>query len=201
MIASSLIPLLGGLRTRIARLGLLGLALLALTACSGPSFSVRYRLTVEIDTPDGLKSASSVLELTVRDDTKVVTVVGGNMLHYSGRGEAVFVDLGRGRHVIALTALASAPYSSGLMTSFMGAFKIDNTLAIKSLTGRPGVHDIPTNTLPALAILRDIADPRTVRLITPAEFPPIFGPGFRFRRATVEMVPIDTPLTETIRSV
>lgn len=34
-----------------------------------------------------------------------------------------------------------------------------------------------------------------MRVVRPGEFEAVFGPGFRFRRATLEMVPTSVPVT------
>ena len=77
----------------------LGLAL-ALTSCGYRSEEFRYRMTVEVDTPQGLRTASSVIEVEVSDP-------GPNSLPEAGintkvRGEAVAVDLPGGKVLFAL---------------------------------------------------------------------------------------------------
>ena len=76
---------------------------LAVAGCSltDQTPAYRYRLTVEVDTPDGVKTGSSVSEV----DTEVA---GGYSIPTPGRvtnrvrGEAVTVDLGEGRVLFAL---------------------------------------------------------------------------------------------------
>jgi hypothetical protein len=56
-------------------------------------------LAVEVDTPDGPRSGSSVIEVERKD---LRWVVGPGPRHrIRVRGEAVFVDLGSGRNVAA----------------------------------------------------------------------------------------------------
>src|SRR6476619_6159210 len=57
----------------------------------------KYRLTVEVDTPEGRKSASGVM--AVHPDRSYSR--GG---HTKTVGEAVFVDLGGGQNLVALLA-------------------------------------------------------------------------------------------------
>ncbi len=61
----------------------------------------RFRLTVEVDTPDVPRSAASVIEV----ERKAIRwpVRGGRYAHHV-RGEAVYVDLGGGRNVVAVLA-------------------------------------------------------------------------------------------------
>src|ERR1700687_3111523 len=57
----------------------------------------KYRLTVEVDTPEGTKWASNVLSVHAhRGYTRSV--------HTATKGDAVFVDLGGGKNLVALLA-------------------------------------------------------------------------------------------------
>src|ERR1051325_677921 len=67
-----------------------------------PSYTHRYRLTIELDTPEGVRSGSSVIEVT-RKDVRWILIAQGRH-EFDVRGEAVFVDLGANRHVIAIMA-------------------------------------------------------------------------------------------------
>ena len=64
----------------------------------------RFRLTIEVDTPSGLKSGSSVLESAWGLKADWIPQTGGAVGNLR-RGEAVFVDLGGGRNVIAILGL------------------------------------------------------------------------------------------------
>ena len=57
----------------------------------------KFRLTVEVDTPDGLKAASGVL--SVHPDRGY-----SRRGHTATRGDAVLVDLGGGKNLVALLA-------------------------------------------------------------------------------------------------
>src|SRR5258708_4464592 len=57
----------------------------------------KYRLTVEVETPQGVKSAAGVMAI-YKDRISVAGIGGG----VSTKGDAIFVDLGGGRNVIAL---------------------------------------------------------------------------------------------------
>src|SRR5216684_3057567 len=57
----------------------------------------KYRLTVEVETPEGVKSASGVM--AVHPDRSYSR--GG---HTRTKGDAVFVDLGGGKNLVALLA-------------------------------------------------------------------------------------------------
>ncbi len=42
--------------------------------------------------------------------------------------------------------------------------------------------------MPAFASFTDLADPKTARVVSPEEFPKVFGPGVFLKRMHVEMV-------------
>jgi hypothetical protein len=66
-----------------------------------PTYSHRYRLTIEVETPQGLRSASSVIEAQM---TKIPVLLSGGGARPSFAGDAPFVDLGGGKNVVALLA-------------------------------------------------------------------------------------------------
>ncbi|MEL7519551.1 MAG: hypothetical protein AAFN48_11435, partial [Pseudomonadota bacterium] len=61
----------------------------------------RYRLTVEVDTPEGLKTGSGVIEVE-RDAASAVVNPSAAVLRTRIRGEAVAVDLPGGQTLYAL---------------------------------------------------------------------------------------------------
>jgi hypothetical protein len=60
----------------------------------------RFRLSLEIDTPTGLKSGSSVITASFQETSWGLPEATGVRSYL--RGEAVFVDLGGGKSVIML---------------------------------------------------------------------------------------------------
>ncbi len=65
----------------------------------------KFRLVVEVETPDGVKSASNIYSVTPNR-----SYGGSNTGESSGpktKGDAVFVDLGGGRNIVALLAVGS----------------------------------------------------------------------------------------------
>ncbi len=64
-----------------------------------------FRLTVEVETPEGTKSASSVLKAVYVESPKWVPQ--NTSLSSGLHGEAVFVDLGGGKNIVALLALGA----------------------------------------------------------------------------------------------
>lgn len=75
----------------------------------------RYRLTVEVDTPEGLRTGSSVIEVrTAIESDKAIPTPGA--FRTQARGEAVAVDLGsRGVLFALLQSEASFDWAAGVM--------------------------------------------------------------------------------------
>ncbi len=69
----------------------------ALAGC-GRSASYRYKLALTLNTPDGVKTASNVVEINAFDVTMPARGIG-----HKTTGQALYVDLGTGRRpLIAL---------------------------------------------------------------------------------------------------
>lgn len=179
-------------------LGFLALCAIALTACGGPTFTYRYRLTVEVDTPKGVKSGSSVIETTLQNNhgVKWAPMEARKFASYV-RGDAVFVDLGQGRHVIALLAMGKAAQGDlDFRTIVLGSLGVrwwDPALVLPALTDavdRRAVLEVPSAFLPTLVMFRDLGNPVTAKIIEPDAFDFVFGAGHSLRRVTVQMVPM-----------
>jgi hypothetical protein len=161
-----------------------------------PTFTYRYRITLEVEVDGAIKTGSSVIEVMRRWDP----VPGRPISHYStaASGEAVFVDLGRAGNVFLL--LTNEPHKS---PEVLGAklFHFDPTDMIDAaeqrrradaLTAKRATAELPPDQLPMLVTFTDLNDPKSARVVRPGEFEQVFGPDVHFRRAFVEMVPAGT---------
>jgi hypothetical protein len=175
----------------VSRRGCLGLAAaacVAVAACGGPVYSYRYRLTVEVDTPEGLKSGSSVIETTVQDDSKSWGPIESRLVRPTTKGEAVFVDLGQDRNIIALLAMgANAMDDPDFARLVPSVFGLRGVESLRTIPERKGQFTVPYNLVPTLVTFADLNDPKTARVVRPDELETVFGPGFRFRHALIEI--------------
>jgi hypothetical protein len=173
-----------------------------------PSYTHRYRLTIEIDTPEGARSGSSVIEVT-RKDVRWVLIAQGRYT-FREHGDAVFVDLGAGRNVIAL--LATGPNGQNvdqmitLPIEAYGYYKWDED-AWAGRVKMQGPVELQAPLIPTLITMPDVSDPKSAQVIYAFDFQEVressgalrrvprlaidrfsekFGPGFRFKRATLE---------------
>ena len=67
-----------------------------------PTYSYRYSMTVEVTVDGVVHSGSSVIEVDLVKQPRIITDTPAVLPKV--HGEAVFVDLGKGRNVIALLA-------------------------------------------------------------------------------------------------
>ncbi|WGR67817.1 MULTISPECIES: hypothetical protein [unclassified Bradyrhizobium] len=151
-----------------------------------PAYTQRFRLTIEIQTPEGIKSGSSVIE-THRWESGNWGPIEAGGIRSDFKGRAVFVDLGHGKNVVAL--LGFGPFGADQYRLFRltrdalaPGQKADWTEDFK-LKGR-GV--LPPDDVPALATFKDVSDPTSALRVDPADAAATLGPGFAFRQARLE---------------
>jgi hypothetical protein len=161
-----------------------------------PTHTYRYRLSVEVETPDGIRSGSSVIE--VRYET--FPEINGRSHISRVFGEAVFVDLAQGKNLIGL--LAAGP--SGEDVDYPGrivflAFNLDGNDSdtpkrLPQLRGKrdldiyhSSLYEVKKRFLPTFVTLPDLANPGTVRVAPFGLFDEIFGASFKLRTVAIEM--------------
>jgi hypothetical protein len=169
------------------------------TACEVmyPTYTHRYRLTVEVDVDGKTHSGSSVIEVSLQRRPKLLPETGSVSRI---RGDAVFVDLGNAGNLVA--TLAAGPNATKLDFARDLAIKAFDVpfsggygqfIAIGKVRG---TREVPLRLLPTLVTFSDVRDPRSARVVEVDEFRRMFGPGVRFRRAFIEMT--DEAVTRTI---
>lgn len=212
----------GMVRRRVLVLLAGGICALPLAGCDalGHNFpAYRYRLTVEVDTPEGLRTGSSVIEVhtSVASDYSIPTpgVVG-----YRVRGEAVAVDLGPRGDLFALLRTENDldwpgyimfRMARGLPHAHVQGGKYDRNrnfqaqfaamLENRDLVALPSKFPSPPFpkgmvARPLLVGFKDIADPKSVERLDPDDLAITYGEGVRLRRITVQLT--DDPVTTGI---
>ena len=153
-------------------------------------YAHRFRLTVEVDAPNGVRSAASVIEVERKD---VTWMPAPGRYEFRVRGEAVFLDFDGWRNLVAILAHGENAEDVSRVNSFwVEAYGRERSEDDDVWSGRMqlrGVVELKPPLIPTLVTFADPLDPSTVRVVQPGEFEAVFGPGFRFRRATLEMVP------------
>lgn len=183
----------------------LGIAVAAIVAgvllyrVSYPTYTYRYRMTINVEVDGQMRSGTSVIE--ARISKQPVFLPGVNPLDYSERGEAVFVDLGAQRNIVAL--LASGPYAeSAAYPSVLVPrhFKLNlfDDRQLASLSQLRGRWELPSADLPTLATFSNPSDPSTIELLRADQLERRFGSNVRWGSITIEMT--TDPITHTIES-
>ena len=172
---------------------LLLLPILLLYGCfklTFPSYSWHQKLTLVVETPDGVRSGASVTRHSVRKQPTFGLADVGSISH-SMRGEATVVDLGDGRYLFALLGgrkgLERAAFADRIPAGHMLHF------AVKQLDGAARV---PLPDAPLLVTFGDVSDPASVMRVDPADLAATFGAGYALREITLEVT--DEPVTEGV---
>ena len=163
----------------------------------------RYRLTVEVDTPQGLKSESSVIQVETREG---IGFLGPEASGLSTRvnGEAVAVDFPGGQTLFALLSRSNDPDAAagyaidGLLPKLVdrggdGKAWFHNLKIMRAKTEAAALD--PTD-YPMLVRFRDPQNPKSVNVVDPGNLAASFGPGIGLKRITVQMT--DDPVTKRI---
>ncbi|WP_197082714.1 hypothetical protein [Bradyrhizobium sp. LTSP885] len=182
----------------------------------GETTTLRSRLTLVVETPEGERSGSSVSQLTILAPGRLNRAIGFSSLSTTGeQGEAVVVDLGARGVLFATLADERALRSGGSgmynaarvpfpQTKFHGEVgegiwaKDDYTAYLEELNRRKPRAELPFADLPVLVRFRDLSDPSSVVQVSASDLAGSFGPGVTLQRAFVEIT--DDPPTTGIEA-
>jgi hypothetical protein len=193
----------------MGRRGVLGLlasvAAAPLSGCLKPHETLRYRLTLEVRTPQGMKTGSSVLQNDAWGPS--VIPLPGDIGGSGYIGEAPMVDLGDGRLLFALlcgpdwqrdifgivSAVLSYPELKlgGPDDGLMQRMKRANETKPSAKLGR--------GQYPILVTFTDINEPKSVIEVASNDLAASFGAGYELAEITFQVVDQQTPLTTGIR--
>jgi hypothetical protein len=194
---------------------------LALTGC-GRVENYRYKLTLAVDTPAGVKRGASVHQVSFWS----VSIPERGIMQKL-RGEALYLDLGPGARplIVLLTnqlrpgraktqsefekvtrwtrdwgpgvkmlSELYGPQQSADGQSYSAAF-MANVVRIGRIRGP---HKLAATDLPDLVTFADIGDPKSVIEVDPNDLQATLGPDISWREITLEMT--DEPITTGIRT-
>jgi hypothetical protein len=145
----------------------------------------KYRITVEVETPGGVKAASGVLAVT--PDRSYTRDRGTRT-----SGDAVYVDLGGGKNLVALlahldktldldainyVALRAYPAATGKRVNF------------NDMSKQTGVVPVTGALVPVLLAFADPANPGSAKVVSPDNAETVLGKGFRLRGISAEATP------------
>jgi hypothetical protein len=161
---------------------------------SYPAGFWRYRLTLEVETPEGTKTGSSVYQIGVSTGMKIGDSSGAGMF---AKGEALQVDLGaRGVLFALMTKDQSVDYNGYLVFkafpypgSKTGPLSgVATPEGLKYYASLRAKSNVPQSQLPSLVRFRDLNNPKSVELVDANDLAKSFGVGVTLKSATIEMV-------------
>ena len=145
----------------------------------------KYRLTVEVETPEGIKSAAGIM--AVHPDRSYSR--GG---HTRTSGDAVFVDLGGGRNLLALLAHVDNKSIDldGMNYVALRAYKAaGRNPSFNEMSRMTGAVPVTGALIPVLVTFAVLGDPGTARTVLPDDLEAALGKGFHLHGISAEVVP------------
>jgi len=145
----------------------------------------KYRLTVEVETPEGVKSASGVM--AVHPDRGY-----SRSGHTRTKGDAVWVDLGGGKNLLALLAHFDGKSLDLDDTNYVAlrAYKAaGRNVSFNEMNRMTGAVPVTGAVIPVLLTLVVSGDPSSARAVLPDDLEATFGRGFRLHGISAEVVP------------
>jgi hypothetical protein len=146
----------------------------------------KYRLTVEVETPAGRQSASGVM--AVHPDRSYSR--GG---HTKTVGDAVYVDLGGGKNLVALLAHIDQNLElDGINYVALRAYTAaasGKRVSFNDMNRQAGIVPVMGALIPVLVTFADPANPGTARNVLPDDTEAALGKGYRLHGISAEVVP------------
>ena len=145
----------------------------------------KYRLTVEVETPEGRKSASGVMAVhpdrsyTRRGQTRTL-------------GDAVFVDLGNGKNLVVLLAhIDKTVVLDDINYVALRAYTAaqGKRVSFNEMSRLTGIVPVKDALIPVLVSFADPASPGTAQQVAPEDAAAVLGKGYRLQGLTAEVVP------------
>ena len=130
-------------------------------------YSWRYKMTVEVETPEGIKTGSAVREVEVTFKPRPGHYPSGYLAKHKMKGEAVIVDLGERGILFATITPDSYPE---VTETFPGppAFTIAGAEYYSQL--EQNAQPLSPKRYPQIVMFQNISDPKSVKLVKGREF-------------------------------
>ena len=175
-------------RRAFAGLVLGSTAMLALGGCGELNpYKFKAKVTVYVDTPEGVRSGSSVYELWANWSNP-----GATSRIYGERGEAVAVDLPNSKTLFSLLITNKDEYE-GIIRMVLTTIdpEFENTMveSTKKLSGygNSDPYLVAPENYPVFVTFDDIEDPTSIKKVDPGDLSTSFGEGYGLRAVTVQV--------------
>jgi hypothetical protein len=171
---------------------LTGALTIPLAGCGGlfPN-KYRFKLTVDVDTPSGSRSGSSVYQVTASNSAGVLPEE--RKRDWAVKGEAAAVELPNGQLLLSLLRTTN-PKRQDLalmsMAAFDPAFRNDVVESAKRISDGDGTRtkaQLDSSEYPLLVLFENPADKTSIREINPAGLASDLGAGYAIRGIAVEL--------------
>lgn len=170
------------------------------------SDTLRFRMTIAVDTPEGVRAGSSVMEATMTGGAPVYRQIDPGT--YYVRGQAPYVELGDSKVLFAgLGNPLNLEQMLRILQKFLDYRDIENPLD-KAVRGADWRESFPAarkrkprgvlklEDYPFMITFGDVRRTETVRAVAPEAFAATFGPGYALREITLEVVGNSIELTD-----
>ncbi len=174
----------------IGRIAPLVLVAVFLSGCN-EKYDWHQKVTVEIETPDGVVTGSSVMAGQFVDTRGSLVPAEASGVSFFLHGEAVVLEVAPGRYLFAL--LKGMPSLSWLFYPGMDAAKSGPLLEAGDTAGVTEA-ELTRDQYPLLVTFDDINDPASVKRVDPNNLAATFGPGYRLNAITMTIT--GEPMTE-----
>ena len=144
----------------------------------------KYRLSIEVSTPSGVKSASGVLAVHPYRGY-------GSGGKTKTKGDALFVDLGNSKNLIAILAHGDGGADADEINYLpLRAYTAaGRNVSFRNVSQQTGTVPITGALVPVLLTFSNPGDPKSARVVAPDDLQSAFGDGTALRGVSVEAVP------------
>lgn len=147
----------------------------------------KYRLTVEVETTQGLRSVSHVMAVHPNR-----SYAGSGSTGTRTKGDALVIDVGNGKSLVMLLAQEGHPLDvDGMNYIDMRALN-DGTgrrVQFRELKAIDEIAAVKGALVPVMLAFPDLTAPATARVIKPEAFEAAFGSGVKLRSVSVQPMP------------
>jgi hypothetical protein len=174
-------------------------------------YPVRFRLTVEVQDGDQIRTGSGVVEIEYPIGPDSIPALGRSDTFRDVTGYAITVDLGEKgllfltfrnaerisqqtieinkRILCLLEQMPCLPFVAYAKPGNLAVTKIpsEQEAALRALLRQSGPHDVPFAALPQLVRFTNINDKSTQRIVSPSNLSASFGPSVELRRVVLEL--------------
>lgn len=163
-------------------------AMLALGGCGELNpYKFKAKVTVYVDTPNGVRSGSSVYELWANWSNP-----GSTSRVYGQRGQSVAVDLPNGKTLFSLLSTNKDEFE-GIIRMVLTTIdpEFENTMveSTKKLSGYGNSVPYPVapENYPVFVTFDNIQDPTSIKTVDADDLSTSFGKGYRLRAVTAQI--------------